>query len=70
MLLASLGVEKLEPPSGAINPRLQHVVGVEPAPPPPELDGHVARVVAAGFTWNGAIHRLEKVIAYKEKKSS
>lgn len=67
MLLASLGVEPLETAPGPIKPRLQHVVGVEPTASP-ELDGHVARVVAAGFTWNGAIHRLEKVIAYKLEK--
>lgn len=65
VILRSIGVEMIEGVCGPFNPQFQKVVGVEPAPRP-ELDGHVARVVRAGFVWNGLTVRHENVIAFKK----
>ncbi len=66
MILRGLGVEVIEGAGGKFNPHLQKVVGVEMAPRP-ELDGQVARILRAGFSWNGVVLRPEQVIVFKKE---
>lgn len=69
LILTSLGLQRIETSGGPFNPQCQYVVGVE-ATSQPELDGHVARVLSAGFLWNGALYRPEKIIVYKLEKKA
>ena len=69
MVLRGLGVEQIEGCSGPFNPHHQQVVDVEMTTRP-NLDGHVAKIVRAGFMWNGAILRPEQVVVFKKERKS
>jgi len=69
MILRSLGVEQIAGCSGPFNPQHQRVVALEMAANP-DLDGHVAKIVRAGFTWNGTILRPEHVVVFKLERKS
>ena len=69
MILRSLGVEQIAGCSGPFNPKHQRVVALEMAANP-DLDGHVAKIVRAGFTWNGTILRPELVVVFKLERKS
>jgi molecular chaperone GrpE (heat shock protein) len=64
LILSNLGVCPLAGTAGRFDPHCQRVVGTEPTSNP-DLDGHVARIVAGGFTWHGSMLRPEKVVVYK-----
>ncbi|MBP7935822.1 MAG: hypothetical protein KA354_14335 [Phycisphaerae bacterium] len=66
MILRTLDVHPIQGSAGPFNPQLQRVVGVERTSKP-ELDGHVARIVRVGVTWNGAVFRHEQVIVFKKE---
>lgn len=70
MNLRALGVEQTQGNAGPFDPKTQRVVGIEETSRA-DLDGHVARIVRAGFTRNGAQIRPELVIVYRkgEEKS-
>jgi molecular chaperone GrpE (heat shock protein) len=67
MILRSLGVEQMQGGAGPFDPQRQRVVAVETTTRP-ELDGHVARIVRAGFLWNGTLYRPELVVVYKQEQ--
>lgn len=67
MVLRGLGVEQIEGCSGPFNPKHQEVVGVEMVSNP-DLDGHVAKIVRAGFTWDGTILRAERIVVFKMER--
>jgi molecular chaperone GrpE (heat shock protein) len=70
LILGNLGVHPLAGTAGRFDAHCQKVVGTEPTSNP-DLDGHVARIVAEGFTWNGSMLRPERVVVYKlETKKS
>jgi molecular chaperone GrpE (heat shock protein) len=67
VILKSLGVEQIVGSAGPLDPQRQRVVAVEMTRRP-ELDGHVARIVRAGFLWGGTLYRPEQVIVYKQEQ--
>ena len=69
MILRGLGVEPIQGCSGPFNPQHQHVAGVE-STARSELDGHVAKIVRAGFTWSGTMLRPEAVVVFKLERKS
>ena len=66
IILRGLGVEQIQGVSGRFNPQHQRVVDVE-LTTQPELDGHIAKILRAGFTWNSTILRPEEVIVFKQE---
>ncbi len=69
MTLRGLGVEEIQGGAGQFNPQPPRVVDKEMTTRP-DMDGHVAKIVRAGFTWNGMMLRPEEVIVYKCKKGA
>jgi molecular chaperone GrpE (heat shock protein) len=65
IILRAVGVEPFAAGAGRSDPRIQNIVGVEPTSQA-DLDGHIARIIRAGFTWNGTQVRPESVIAFKK----
>lgn len=65
IILRSIGVEPIDAGAGLFDAQLQRVVGVEPSPRA-DLDGHIARIVRAGWVWNGTLLRPESVVVFKK----
>lgn len=65
MILRALDVHPLDCGAGRFNPHTQRIVEVE-ATKNPELDGHVARIFRAGFTWGDTVLRPEQVVVFKK----
>jgi hypothetical protein len=68
-ILQSLNVEPIVGGGGQFNPHHQRVVDVEMTSQS-ELDGHTARIVRPGFTWNSTILRPEEVIVFKLERKN
>ena len=66
IILRGLGVELIQECAGPFNPKHQRVVDVE-LTSNPKLDGYVARIVRAGFMWDGTILRPEQVVVFKKE---
>jgi hypothetical protein len=67
LILRSLGVERIDGSAGQFDPQRQRVVAVETITRS-DLDGHVARIIRAGFQWNGTPYRPEQVVVYKQEQ--
>mgnify|MGYP001292905592 CR=1 FL=1 len=65
MILRGMGVEQTQANAGPFDPRTQKVVSIEDTARA-NLDGHVARVVRAGFHRGGTLIRPELVIVYRK----
>jgi len=68
-ILQGLGVELIVGSGGIFNPHHQRVREVEPTCQP-ELDGHVARILRAGFIWHGSVLRSEEVTVFKMERKN
>ncbi len=65
IILRAVGVEPIAAGAGPFDPVIQRVVGVEPTSRA-DLDGHVSRIVRAGFVWAGTLLRPESVYVFKK----
>lgn len=65
IILRTVGVEPIAAGAGPFDPVNQRVVGVEPTSRA-DLDGHVSRIVRAGFVWAGTLLRPESVYVFKK----